>query len=144
MQRLRVFAIVAFLAPMVLGLAAESVRGQCGNYVIMLDERGEPIVAPSHAMPDVERFPLAELVERSAVPVHPIEVPCDGIQCRDDHASMGSPPPPIERRGEGAPQVGHVSSVSLDDDLRSGRFCLSEVRPCAGHPNSLLRPPEVQ
>lgn len=140
-KELRLLVACSFvLGAMLCG--SSSVYGQCGNYVVMLDEQGQPIVDSTHRQHlnqggdrFSDHFGLNEWAR-----IDPRSVPCHGPNCRQNQSLPAAPPWANEIRSAN-------DQATLDRILRSGGGQRDswpfpqDLAPFTVEPSRLDRPP---
>lgn len=102
----------------VLSLTGE-VRAQCGNYVIYVDENGQPVVDHLLSMGalavESPQSTTEWMMLREAAPVGP-DAPCSGLACRKNRKDSLASPPPLSQRKRDQSQFPVVFQTSSDGD----------------------------
>lgn len=102
----------------VLSLGGE-VRAQCGNYVIYVDENGQPVVdhllSMSSRVDESPQSATAWMMLRESSPVGP-DAPCSGWACRKNRKDSLASPPPLSQRKRDQSQFPVVVQSPSDGD----------------------------
>jgi len=131
------FVVAAFVGGIV---GTGKVSAQCGNYVIMLDDQGKPIIDRQA----VDHESLAGLWTPSQTNFEPSRPapPCSGPYCRQANDPQSLPPPPPDRNYETESAV-LVSGATFDDREPATPFRRFDRLPSPKNRVLPLRPPEA-
>lgn len=135
-------AALCWVAGLVL-LTPATAHAQCGSYVVMLDENGQPIIDPLHA---------GAMSEGSAsflndgLPSGPSEGsgdrPCNGPGCRQDKSLPLLPP--WSREVRSVNDQATLDRLGSDAEVERNVWPQpSSVAPLSGEPSALERPPRA-